>query len=326
MTLSKLIGVVSDTDTKIYDAFFKAKIFASRLGNWELLSWIEKEINGYHLGNDSVPEYRMVRPNYQCTLTNMHGFFTEKAPLPTSWFEGNLKSQYFNYKVQVTKGIVSLEHSLSSNADDFTIRLSADLDLIIDNESRAKSQGSKIRDVVILVSDAEIKQLLATIRNKLLDLLLSVEREFPNLKEVSSTPSHQKELINQTIHISMAKDSKTNISGTNITTSGSGNNVNANVGTGNTINSANVSATSQAIADFVATVRSEMEKHEFPAKAALAQQLDVLEEEAQKPEPKSSVLNTGLDVVNGLLLSVAANAWTEPILNTLISLKAMIGG
>jgi hypothetical protein len=330
MTLNELIDLATNTDNSIYDVFVKAKVFASRLGNIELLDWIEKETSGYGAkDSDLVPEYRVLNPIYRCSLISKDGILSKDCPLPVSWFNDEIGEQYLNGKARMLRGIVALQHSVASgNKDDFLTQLPADLDKKIDREISKYSEGVYVRYITVSISESSVIQLLAVIRNRLLDLLLAVGREFPDLQEIESAPRDEKELINQTIHIIMAKDSKTSISGTNITTSGSGNNVNANVGSKNTIDTKTEGITSKAITDFALLVRSEIAKQDFPAhaKEAVETQLETLTEEASKPEPKAGIINTALSTIHGVMLGVAGNLYTEPIKAGLKYIQGLIVG
>jgi hypothetical protein len=80
----------------------------------------------------------------------------------------------------------------------------------------------------------EVEMVIAGVRNRLLELLLQIEKQFPNVSDVTNASTVVKEQVSHFITNNFfAHGSSPAFDTTNIATSGKGNSVNAVVGEGN---------------------------------------------------------------------------------------------
>ncbi|WP_367389845.1 hypothetical protein [Lewinella sp. LCG006] len=74
------------------------------------------------------------------------------------------------------------------------------------------------------------------------------------------------------------------------------------------------------ITEFIEIINKEMPKDDFDGKEDMLVEIQRLMLQLKKSEPKKSIISQSLETIHGILLGVAGNAWTEPVLASLQSL------
>jgi hypothetical protein len=235
MTIKKLVDQVADSDVALYKSLLVAKVFGVRLKNPHLIKWIDKEINGYSKEEVSeIPIYRQVKVITTCNITE--GWGTEyNTPFPITLLQEKDR-RAFIASVELT-GIVALEARLKSlyNGDSFGKSLDVHTSSILDKEIKKQAPNLTISNVRISVPFTEVELVLSGARNKLLDLLLKIESEFPEVTDVAAATAEKKEEVSHYITNNFfAHGSSPAFDSTNIATSGEANSITAVIGDNST--------------------------------------------------------------------------------------------
>lgn len=213
--ISEIINLLSDDDQSLVKPFLKAQIFAKRIGNEGLYNWVVQELNGYETKSE-LPSYRKAKSNDFAILKQYGQYFNEQ-PLPLASFSEEVQSIMLYYRVfdsiKSLEGIVTADPKGSLHKPHnvgFCQMLSNDL----------KEQGLtfEVHSLRTQVQIFELVGVLAKIRSKLLELMLELEDDFPNIDTELETQTIDKQSVNQTINFYMNK--------IRITTTGDGNTVN----------------------------------------------------------------------------------------------------
>ena len=192
MAKSKMIKDLANGSIDLKTALKRTKVLLSDLDNKELINWINYELSGYPK-TESLPEYR-----------------TTKGHLMGSYFKGSIVSHMTWTNVSLPLGNMPedvKEHILTVN---FYEGIEA-LMLLAETNVEDKSEIATIvpadmfpviatynDDPYMIITSARVQvsrhvivNILSVIENKLLDILLLLEKEFGNLDEMDLDITHK---------------------------------------------------------------------------------------------------------------------------------------
>lgn len=221
--ISSIIEILTDDTKSLTTALLKTQVLASRLDNNELKNWAANELKGYR-NTVLLPEYRNAKANPKCTISD--GFnYQENQPIPVAIFEKKIFD--FLVRLPLDQGVKSLEKTASGEYGDYIVKeFGDDFGAWLSREAQKNGQKIRFTQIRILVHIGEVNQALGEIRTRLLELMLELEKQYPNLELELKNHSIDKEKVNEKIiHI---------MSQVNITTTGDGNLI--NTGSHNTFN------------------------------------------------------------------------------------------
>lgn len=178
---------VSD-DSSITNLLRKCKILAARLGNEEFDRWVHKELNGYQ-ENEELPEYRTLR------YVESRGYFSgymgsalKNAPIPHSCIDKRFRKDLTEHLFM--DGIGIYEDLLRKDNDGFSVNWPSDIVALHDEkfyENMSCISAWKI------ISRGSIKNVIDSVRNKILTFALEIEKLNPEAGEapIDSSPVPQ---------------------------------------------------------------------------------------------------------------------------------------
>lgn len=199
--IESIIEELLDTTKSLAGPLLKTKVLANRIENTELYEWADKELIGYRNDNINAPLYRLSRPSFSCTIRQ--GFNdVYNQPLPLLVIKEDFRNKMIAH--ELPHGIQALEEQASGKSGDFIGReYSADMIAIL-NTQITPGANIKILQLSVKVHISEIIQTLSVIRSKLLDFMLKVEAEFPQLEELIkqkiAVNTEDKNKLEQIIH------------------------------------------------------------------------------------------------------------------------------
>lgn len=320
--IKQIINDLIDDEKSLVSPLLKTKVFASRIGNKILLNWVNKELNGYSM-EDDLPEYRIGSATSSCTLRQGYAI-QENTPVPVSFIQ-NEKLRDFFTQFEYRDSVKTLESYFSDKGNDTLMKiLPIDFWAFLTREFRKNGFQGEIRDIKKTSHISSITQTLTEIRSKFLDLMISLESEFPDLPEdFSDYTETTKENLTQTINYIMG-DSY------NITNSGDGSTI--NTGDKNSINSASGSdinqenqideAKKEQIETLLKEIRDVAEKIEINKddKEDLLFETERISSQLTRDNPKKNIISQSLNTVFNILTSVTANVLTNPIVENIQTL------
>jgi hypothetical protein len=183
---SALIDEVADQkEHTLSDALLKAKVLASRLRSRKLRKWIDSEINGYEKGQE-LPDYRVVHTKIEGYFSGSFGSFQSGVPMSTFHLDTDLRPVF---ETQNVANGVSYVEDLVKEAGDIGMWLDGSA------VNYLRKHGTRISDMILnrvfrRVSRHSLMGLLASVRSRLLDFLLELRQQYPELDKTDEAAAN----------------------------------------------------------------------------------------------------------------------------------------
>lgn len=156
----------------------KLRFLAVRLGGADLIDWIKYETEGYPEGVE-VPDYRRIPVHYKGTFNGPYGAGIQNAPIPPYLIETHAGDTWTRYPLR--QGIASIEDVVRSN--ETTLHIDA-ANLILLMQGKIY-QGYALNSVTGIISGGSMRDIWQTVRSRILDLTLEIERKIPDAEKVT---------------------------------------------------------------------------------------------------------------------------------------------
>jgi hypothetical protein len=206
----------------IAPALLKFKFLAAKLGSEPLEDWVEHEMEGYP-SKIEVPDYRLANLTYTGNFANSAYQYTNH-PIPTSLIRQHTSEGWVVHKIR--EGMSAIDHIV--NGATLTGKLTIDTsDMVLLLQGKIYEQ-MVVQSITATFPVTALLSIQSTVRAKLLDLTLELEKRVPasaeiivGTKESTSEKEQVKvtQIFNQTVHGDM----------TNVASSGSDATVTVNV-------------------------------------------------------------------------------------------------
>lgn len=178
--LREIQDAAIDANVAISVVLRKCKVLATRLGNKEFSSWVERELNGY-TSTEDLPEYRILKVESLGNFVGSWGSSANSVPIAPSIIPEE-------YRDIVTTAYlmdpISYYHSLTMGKESGTDILSqpwpADLIRLVSSKIYRNMNCISAWKVI---SRNTIAALLDTVRNRILSFVLEIEAEAPDAGE-----------------------------------------------------------------------------------------------------------------------------------------------
>jgi AbiTii len=150
-------------------------VLAARLNNDELRAWVAKELNGYENAAD-VPEYRILDAPAVGHLAGPFGSGYQNMTIPAMVLPEDLR--HYAEEIRLTQPIAAVEEL--GKGDGVVTCNSGDLVAYMQSK-----EGNKFANRLILygawqtVSKASVHGIVDTVRNRVLEFALRLEKEAP---------------------------------------------------------------------------------------------------------------------------------------------------
>lgn len=167
--VDKLLEEVQDKDIPVSNLLRKAKVLASRLDKKSFLKWLDKELSGYGK-KENVPEYRMA--NGQVKAWNpYHGWIP--VIMRGGWSTMNSRG--------VSQSVNELEALISTDSTSFEMPFPDSLtaQMIVDSPPTKSA---------LFIGSGEIVGILNSVRNKLFDWLLELDKDGVKVDAAPAVP------------------------------------------------------------------------------------------------------------------------------------------
>ena len=113
--VDEIIEMLSSEGSSLNDALFKTKVLLHRLGEKQLVEWVNLELQGYQ-DSETLPEYRKMPMTIMGNISNA-GYRYENQTLPTAHLKEPLKTRLENtnlmQSIVVLEGYAENENNLS---------------------------------------------------------------------------------------------------------------------------------------------------------------------------------------------------------------------
>jgi hypothetical protein len=198
--INDIINELIDTEKSISSPLLKTKVLASRLQNKVLLNWVSNELKGYDTAGD-LPYYRKYSGNITGTYINGNMQYNDQ-PVPTVGLKRELEEMLRS--MDFYQSIASLETLKEENKSGkleqiFPAELTG---LIQQNWRKMGNPYLQLVNCKKSISVNAVVEILAFVRNNLLDFMLKIDSEFGNITEIEELKTKKEEIatiMNQTI-------------------------------------------------------------------------------------------------------------------------------
>ncbi len=217
--IKQLITDIAYDNISLSQALTRSKIIESKIKNKVFKDWIKSEIEGYEDDSETLPEYRIIPAPTNLVAEFPFGkIVTIEVLIPEDFEE---KSKFNTYYHMVLDSIKSLEDTIGELPG-----IQAQINLPIEKvsvystlyEEVVRNQSGAIRSGYKLISKVHLQNIVEQTKNKLLDILMDLDTEFPNLENDFENNKTNNETVQNIINNNFygGQNQTNNAAGTNI--------------------------------------------------------------------------------------------------------------
>ncbi len=186
--ISDIINELIDPAKSLSGPFLKTKLFASKIKNQPLLTWVNLELNGYK-DEQHIPSYRIYGSRLVGDFINGTGLGYWKGRdmnLPISGYDEQWQEIFSNFYFR--QSIATLEKFLTdkNNSGQLEEPFPADIAEIISD--RIRKNGNPyftLTKASKRISLSVVSEMLSILRSRLLDFILKVDDEYGNVTDIN---------------------------------------------------------------------------------------------------------------------------------------------
>lgn len=182
MAKSKIIKQLANGEIGLEIALKRTKLLLQELNNQDLINWVNSELKGYSKDSD-IPPYRKLRGQLRGSYIFGRMKYTNVS-IPLGKMEENIKDEFL--AIRVIYGIESLQQFVEQckkNGSNIVYAIPADLYGYIAKCNNALGTMAII-SANTEISLVEIVNIFSIVENKLIDILLYLEKEFGTLDDL----------------------------------------------------------------------------------------------------------------------------------------------
>ncbi len=158
----------------------KVRLLAARLGSDILGEWVKHESEGYPKDAE-VPSYRIVGVTYRGTFSGSFGSGINNAQIPPYLIEKHAGTSWTKYEVR--ESIAAVDEMVKKSSDGGTLGIDAsNLILLLQGKIYEGYACNDVSGTISLTAFYEIQQ---TVRSRILELTLELEKSVPGAMHVA---------------------------------------------------------------------------------------------------------------------------------------------
>jgi AbiTii len=165
--IEEIIDILSEDKSNLTNALLKTKVLLYKLGNNELIEWVNNEINGYS-ENAEVPPYRTVNAQVLANFANMAYQYTAH-PIPLMHLDDEYRESLERTKLRQSLSV--LEELASKEGGSILSPIPLEANSLL---RKGLAGGYHIQRAWCQISDTELTQSLIEVRSRLLDFILEL--------------------------------------------------------------------------------------------------------------------------------------------------------
>lgn len=202
--IKQLIEDITFDRITLSQALTRAKIIAYKINNTQFKDWITSELNGYS-DHKKLPSYRVIPCEIFAETTNPY-VGNNTVPFDVSVLDKDFNSDngLSFYRMVINQSIPTLEEGNRDNKDSFYGYEYLPQVLVELLRGMAAEDGNMITAVKRRIQLSQIRHVINTTKQRLLDTLLELNEAFPDLENEYKSDSHNEAkthtIINQNIY------------------------------------------------------------------------------------------------------------------------------
>lgn len=179
--LQQIQEAITQEESDLGSILLKLRLLAARLNSDILGDWVRYESEGYPQNAD-VPQYRIVGVTYRGTFSGPFGSGIQNAQIPPYLIEQYASKSWTNYEVRESIAAIG-EMVKKSKIDGGSFGIDAS-NLILLLQSKIY-EGYACNDLAGTISPAAFYQIQQTVRSKILELTIELEKSVPGANYIA---------------------------------------------------------------------------------------------------------------------------------------------
>jgi hypothetical protein len=167
--LNEIVDLLMNESGSLNEALLKTKVLLHRIGQKELVGWVNDEINGYE-DVETVPPYRQLEARVIGNITNSR-FRYSNYTLPVMHLDPHIRD--FLQKAPMGQSLGVLETLVGDGKDSLRTPTPPEL---LSALSEALG-GYTVVDAWSQIQQSQVRQILIEVRSRLLDFVLALQDE-----------------------------------------------------------------------------------------------------------------------------------------------------
>ena len=215
--LDDILNAAINENVAVSALLMKCRLLAHRLGHEEFKQWVLWESDGYP-EDAPLPDYRKVPANLKMNVATFRGIHSG-LPVPVNAIPDESINDF--REINFRAGIPSLER-MSITDKPGALKVSrgglAHTFQCMNQSADTKIDG-EILDLWQEISTGQIASICSTIRGRVLDFAVEIQKELPNAGELSGdspAAADRERLVSQVFHTTVSKGGSVNMMGTAI--------------------------------------------------------------------------------------------------------------
>jgi hypothetical protein len=224
--IKQLITDISFDNINLTQALTRAKIIAHKIGDVNFQNWIKLENEGYPFGSPKIPLYRKLHCVVKVTLSD---YFGRQREVPVALNDADPELAKIMTTLEVNQSISSIEENIGMlSQTKGLVDFNPNQISILTEWLQQSLDGDQIVRAGREVKKIEMINIVQQTKQKLLDILLELHSQFPNLDNEFAMTIENKEKVSNIITTNIYGDNNPLhiASGESVTQSGNINNIN----------------------------------------------------------------------------------------------------
>lgn len=168
--MTEIVDLLMNEDRSLTEALLKTKVLLFKLGQPELVGWVNSELTGYPQ-NQKMPEYRKIRGTVLGTISN--GYYTyNNHPVPLGHLTDRQRMKLEGSGASQSLGVIEKMLVDVTRGSSFIINIEPEICEVL---SDALGNGYTIQRAWAQFEVSQFRQVLIEVRSRLLDFILELQ-------------------------------------------------------------------------------------------------------------------------------------------------------
>jgi len=178
----EIVEILSSSDGILSEALIKTKVLLHQIGHKELVSWVNKELNGY-ADNDELPEYRVVDAQVLVNASNV-AYQVTSHPVPLGHLDKDYRSTLEKGRMPQSLAVIEQFAEGSDGTLQSSIPMEANGLL-----GKGLANGYQIQRAWCEIQITSVANILMQVRSRLLDFVLELSSELSGVNSAEDVKS-----------------------------------------------------------------------------------------------------------------------------------------
>ena len=183
--LHDIQAAVLREDADLGPILLKVRLLAARLGSQPLAEWVKHESEGYPK-NAEIPDYRILSVSYMANFSGPFGSGIQNAPISPYLIEKFAGKQWVRYEMR--ESIAAVDDLLTTSTKSGSLGINA-ANLILLLQGKVYPDYA-CNSVTGTISRSALAAIRHSVRSRVLELMIELEKSIPEASAVTLGPSH----------------------------------------------------------------------------------------------------------------------------------------